>query len=85
MCPIFVVIFSTGTLVSRMEDLKPLNTTADSSTENGATIEARFRDFCKVLFRSFVIIIFYFDIIYVILSFVDFVLRFLIHSIYFKS
>ncbi|KVH95741.1 Cyclin-like protein [Cynara cardunculus var. scolymus] len=30
-----------------MEDLKPLNTTADSSTENGATIEARFRDFCK--------------------------------------
>ncbi|KAL4570058.1 hypothetical protein LXL04_025708 [Taraxacum kok-saghyz] len=30
-----------------MEDLKPLNTIADSSTETGATFEARFSDFCK--------------------------------------
>lgn len=30
-----------------MEDLKPLNPTSQSSAENGASIEARFRDFCK--------------------------------------
>ncbi|KAI3734061.1 hypothetical protein L6452_13522 [Arctium lappa] len=43
----FISSSHTGSLVSRMEDLKPLNTTADSSTENGTNIEDRFRDFCK--------------------------------------
>lgn len=37
----------TSSRVSSMEDLNPLNPNADSSTETGATIEARFRDFCK--------------------------------------
>ncbi|KAJ0560227.1 Retinoblastoma-related protein [Helianthus annuus] len=33
--------------VNSMEDFKPIKSTVEGSTENGATIEARFKDFCK--------------------------------------
>ncbi|KAM0064829.1 putative rmlC-like cupin domain superfamily, rmlC-like jelly roll protein [Helianthus debilis subsp. tardiflorus] len=35
-------------LTVSMEKFKPINSTIEGSTENEATVEARFRDFCKL-------------------------------------